>query len=81
MPKPFSRAEAEDFFARLKKQMPEPKTELDYVNPYTLLVAVSLSAQATDKSVNKATGPLFRTIRTPEAMVKSPPLPTTLISS
>ena len=69
MPKPFSRAEAEDFFARLKKQMPEPKTELDYVNPYTLLVAVSLSAQATDKSVNKATGPLFRTIRTPEAMV------------
>jgi endonuclease-3 len=69
MPKPFSRAEAEDFFVRLKKQMPEPKTELDYVNPYTLLVAVSLSAQATDKSVNKATGPLFRTIRTPEAMV------------
>ena len=69
MPKPFSRAEAEDFFARLKKQMPEPKTELDYVNPYTLLVAVSLSAQATDKSVNKATGPLFRTIHTPEAMV------------
>ncbi len=69
MPKAFSKAEAEEFFARLKKQMPEPKTELEYVNPYTLLVAVSLSAQATDKSVNKATGPLFKTIRTPEAMV------------
>ena len=69
MVKPFSKAEAEEFFARLKKQMPEPKTELDYVNPYTLLVAVSLSAQATDKSVNKATKPLFQAIRTPEAMV------------
>jgi endonuclease-3 len=69
MPKPFSKAEAEEFFARLKKQMPEPKTELEYVNPYTLLVAVSLSAQATDKSVNKATAPLFKTIKTPEAMV------------
>jgi endonuclease-3 len=69
MPRPFSKAEAEAFFARLKKQMPEPKTELEYVNPYTLLVAVSLSAQATDKSVNKATQPLFRKITTPEAMV------------
>jgi endonuclease-3 len=69
MPKPFSKAEAGEFFARLKKQMPEPKTELEYVNPYTLLVAVSLSAQATDKSVNKATAPLFKKIRTPEAMV------------
>ena len=69
MPKPFSKAEAEEFFARLKKQMPEPKTELEYVNPYTLLVAVSLSAQATDKSVNKATAPIFKTIETPAAMV------------
>jgi endonuclease-3 len=69
MAKPFSKAEAEEFFARLKKQMPEPKTELQYVNPYTLLVAVSLSAQATDVSVNKATAPLFKAIKTPEAMV------------
>ncbi|HEY4076627.1 MAG TPA: endonuclease III [Rhizomicrobium sp.] len=70
MPKPFSKAEAEEFFARLKKIDPEPKTELQYVNPYTLLVAVALSAQATDKSVNKATAPLFKTVKTPEAMVE-----------
>ena len=69
MPKPFSKAEAEEFFARLQKQMPEPRTELEYVNPYTLLVAVSLSAQATDKSVNKATAPLFKAVKTPQAMV------------
>jgi endonuclease-3 len=69
MPKPFSKAEAEEFFTRLKKQMPEPKTELEYVNPYTLLVAVSLSAQATDKSVNKATQPLFKKITAPQQMV------------
>ncbi|HKY17761.1 MAG TPA: endonuclease III [Rhizomicrobium sp.] len=69
MPKLFSKADAEDFFARLKKIDPEPKTELQYVNPYTLLVAVALSAQATDKSVNKATAPLFKTVKTPEAMV------------
>ncbi len=69
MPKPFSKAEAEDFFARLKKQMPEPKTELHYVNPYTLLVAVALSAQATDKGVNKATAPLFQHVKTPEQML------------
>ncbi len=69
MPKPFSRAEAEEFFARLKKLDPEPKTELQYVNPYTLLVAVVMSAQATDKGVNKATGPLFKTVKTPEQMV------------
>jgi endonuclease-3 len=69
MPKPFSKAEAEEFFARLKKHTPEPKTELRYVNPYTLLVAVVLSAQATDKGVNKATEALFKTVKTPEAMV------------
>ncbi|HVV28921.1 MAG TPA: endonuclease III [Rhizomicrobium sp.] len=69
MPKPFSKAEAGEFFARLEKQLPEPKTELQYVNPYTLLVAVVLSAQATDKGVNKATAPLFRTVDTPEKMV------------
>ncbi|MEY4707374.1 MAG: Endonuclease [Pseudomonadota bacterium] len=69
MPKPFTRAEAEEFFARLKKLEPSPKTELHYVNPYTLLVAVALSAQATDKGVNKATTPLFKSVSTPEAMV------------
>jgi len=69
MAKPFSKAEAEEFFARLKKIDPEPKTELQYVNPYTLLVAVVLSAQATDKGVNKATAPLFKTVTTPERMV------------
>jgi endonuclease III len=67
--KPFSKAEVEEFFARLKKHTPEPKTELQYKNPYTLLVAVALSAQATDKSVNKATAALFKTIDTPEKMV------------
>jgi endonuclease-3 len=67
--KPFSKAEAEEFFARLKKHTPDPRTELQYVNSYTLLVAVVLSAQATDKGVNKATAPLFKTVKTPEAMV------------
>jgi endonuclease III len=69
MPKRFSAAEAQEFFARLKKLDPAPKTELNYVNPYTLLVAVALSAQATDKGVNKATAPLFKTVTTPQAMV------------
>jgi len=65
----FSKAEAAEFFARLKKQNPHPRTELHYVNPYTLLVAVALSAQATDKGVNKATADLFSRVKTPEAMV------------
>ena len=69
MVKLLTREEIETFFARLKKHIPDPKTELEYKNPYTLLVAVALSAQATDKSVNKATGPLFKTIDTPEKMV------------
>jgi endonuclease III len=67
--KKFSAAEVEEFFARLKKLDPEPKTELQYVNPYTLLVAVALSAQATDKGVNKATESLFKKVKTPEAML------------
>jgi endonuclease-3 len=69
MPKPFSKAEVEDFFARLKKQNPAPKTELEYTNPYTLLVAVALSAQATDKGVNKATKALFQKVHTPRQML------------
>jgi endonuclease-3 len=68
--KPFSKREAESFFARLQKMDPEPKTELVYINPYTLLVAVALSAQATDKGVNKATKELFRIADTPQKMVK-----------
>ena len=58
-----------EFFARLKKAMPEPETELEYENFYHLLVAVVLSAQATDVGVNRATGPLFKTIKTPAQMV------------
>lgn len=58
-----------EIFKRLQKNNPEPKSELQYSNPYTLLVAVVLSAQATDKSVNLATKPLFKKIRTPEAMI------------
>jgi endonuclease-3 len=69
MVKKMTGAEIEQFFARLKKQNPEPKTELEYTNPYTLLVAVALSAQATDKSVNKAAAPLFAKVDTPQKMV------------
>ena len=54
---------------RLKKQNPSPKSELEYVNPYTLLVAVVLSAQATDKSVNLATRELFKVVDSPEKML------------
>ena len=58
-----------EFFARLKKAMPEPETELEYDNFYQLLVAVVLSAQATDVGVNRATTPLFEKIKTPDQMV------------
>jgi endonuclease-3 len=64
-----SREKIHRFFSLLAEANPEPKGELDYVNPYTLLVAVVLSAQATDKGVNKATGPLFKVADTPEKMV------------
>ncbi|MGH6869990.1 MAG: endonuclease III [Rhizomicrobium sp.] len=66
----FTKQEAETFFARLAAEIPSPKTELVSVNPYTLLVAVVLSAQATDKSVNKATEPLFKIADTPQKMLK-----------
>jgi endonuclease-3 len=56
-------------FARLAEQNPEPKGELEHVNAFTLLVAVVLSAQATDAGVNKATRPLFRKADTPEKML------------
>ena len=61
--------EIETFFSRLQAADPEPKGELDYTNPYTLLVAVVLSAQATDVGVNKATGPLFKVADTPRKML------------
>ena len=65
-----NKEQVEAFFARLKKANPNPRGELEYINPYTLLVAVVLSAQATDASVNKATGPLFKIADTPEKMLK-----------
>ncbi|NRA86509.1 MAG: endonuclease III [Rhizobiales bacterium] len=59
----------EEMFRRFHERDPEPKGELDYVNVYTLLVAVVLSAQATDVGVNKATKKLFAIADTPEKMV------------
>lgn len=56
-------------FETLARIMPAPGTELHYSNPYTLLVAVALSAQATDVSVNKATKALFEQVTTPQAML------------
>lgn len=61
--------EIETFFSRLQAADPEPKGELNYTNPFTLLVAVVLSAQATDVGVNKATGPLFKAADTPQKML------------
>ena len=61
--------QAELVFERLAAAEPAPKGELEYVNPYTLLVAVVLSAQATDAGVNKATAALFKIADTPEKMV------------
>ncbi|HUY68707.1 MAG TPA: endonuclease III [Alphaproteobacteria bacterium] len=60
----------DEFFRRLARERPEPKTELNYLNAYTLLVAVVLSAQATDVGVNKATKDLFARVKTPQAMLK-----------
>ena len=60
----------EKFFAALAKENPRPKGELEYINPYTLLVAVVLSAQATDVSVNKATRLLFSIVDSPEGMIE-----------
>ena len=63
------REEVFEFFRRLAEANPSPTTELDYTDPYTLLVAVVLSAQATDASVNIATRPLFERVKTPKQMV------------
>ncbi len=59
----------ETFYRRLAAANPEPKSELSFINPYTLLVAVVLSAQSTDIGVNKATGPLFKAADTPGKML------------
>ena len=63
------KADAFEFYRRLAEHDPAPETELVWVNPYTLLVAVALSAQATDIGVNKATGPLFAKVTTPQQML------------
>ncbi|WP_242120549.1 endonuclease III [Sphingomonas lacusdianchii] len=63
------KADIFEFFRRLAEDNPHPETELESVNDYTLLVAVVLSAQATDAGVNKATRVLFATVDTPEKMV------------
>lgn len=63
------KADAFEFYRRLAEANPAPETELHYRNPYTLLVAVALSAQATDVSVNKATARLFAEVDTPPKMV------------
>jgi endonuclease III len=66
--KPWAPAEVEEAFRRFQAAMPEPKGELQHVNPFTLLVAVVLSAQATDAGVNKATPALFALAETPDKM-------------
>ena len=63
------KADIVDFYARLAAANPHPETELAFVNPYTLVVAVALSAQATDIGVNKATRALFREVDTPQKML------------
>lgn len=67
---PMKKDAIREFFTRLHAANPEPKGELEYTNPFTLLVAVVLSAQATDKGVNKATPALFKAADTPQKMVK-----------
>ena len=70
MSRPMNPADREEFFRRLAETDPEPKTELDYDTPFELLVAVILSAQATDVGVNTATRRLFPVANTPEAILE-----------
>jgi endonuclease-3 len=65
----FSKDVASQIFGRFAAVVPEPQGELEHVNPYTLLVAVVLSAQSTDAGVNRATRPLFQVADTPDKMV------------
>jgi len=67
--KPAEAARVAEIFSRFEAQESDPRTELDYENPFTLVVAVALSAQATDKSVNKATEALFEVADTPQKML------------
>lgn len=69
MPRKPTKAIVIEIFSRLRAQNPEPKSDLEYTNTYTLLVAVVLSAQATDKGVNKATRDLFKIADTPQKML------------
>jgi endonuclease III len=66
----FKPDEVNELFSRFASANPNPRSELEYKNPYTLLVAVVLSAQATDKGVNKATAPLFTKIDSAEKMLR-----------
>jgi endonuclease III len=68
-PQGFPPERVAELFRRLAQHRPDPKTELDFADPFTLVVAVALSAQATDVSVNKATKGLFAAADTPEKMV------------
>jgi endonuclease III len=67
--KPWTEAEVREAFSRFQKANPEPKGELEHLNPFTLLVAVVLSAQATDAGVNRATRALFAVADTPQKMI------------
>ncbi|MBT4890093.1 MAG: endonuclease III [Rhodospirillales bacterium] len=64
------KVEIDEFYRRLAERNPAPTSELEFSNVYTLLVAVVLSAQATDVGVNKATSPLFKVVDSPEKMLK-----------
>jgi endonuclease-3 len=68
-PKPWTAGEVREAFLRFKKANPDPRGELEHLNPYTLVVAVALSAQATDAGVNKATRNLFPVADTPQKML------------
>jgi len=68
-PKPWTASEVHEAFGRFRKANPEPKGELEHLNPFTLLVAVVLSAQATDAGVNRATRALFAVADTPQKML------------
>ncbi len=66
---PMKQQDIYDFFSRLQKQNPAPESELEYTNAYTLLIAVTLSAQSTDTGVNKATRSLFKVADTPQKIL------------
>jgi endonuclease-3 len=69
-PKPWTPQEVREAFERFRKANPEPRGELEHLNPFTLLVAVVLSAQATDAGVNRATRELFKVADTPQKMLE-----------